>query len=310
MLAILGAAVGLGSGLGGLGFFPLTAGPEDERIFLALRLPRVAMGLLVGTGLAISGALSQAILRNPLASPFTLGISSGAAFGAALGIFAGVASIWGLALSAFVFAALTTGGVLLLARYKGGRPETLVLGGVAIMFLFASSTSLLQYMATEQQLQSIVFWGFGNLGRAGWPEVLVAGILILAPAPAAMRLAWDLDVLAAGEETASSLGTDVRKLRLAGVLLISVMSAGSICFTGLIGFVGLVAPHMTRLFLGADHRYLIPGSAFLGATLLTFSDALSRTLWSPQVVPIGILTSFLGVPFFFWLLLRRGSGFY
>ena len=142
--------------------------PVERRVFLALRLPRVAMGVLVGCGLAASGALAQAILRNPLASPFTLGISSGAAFGAALAIFFGSLTVWGTAALAFLFAALTSVGVLGLAKFKGSGPDVMVLGGVAIMFLFAAATSLLQYLATENQIQAIVFWSFGNLGRAGW----------------------------------------------------------------------------------------------------------------------------------------------
>jgi iron complex transport system permease protein len=309
LFAALAVAMGLWSG--GESFSPgalpgaLMESPIERNIFLSLRLPRIVIGILVGAGLAMSGVLAQAVLRNPLASPFTLGISSGAAFGATLSIFWGVISLWVMAASSFLFAALTSAGILTLAKIKNSRPETMVLGGVAIMFLFAAATSLLQYLATEYQVQAMVFWGFGNLGRAGWTEVGVAAAMILLPVPVALRLSWDLNTLAVGEETAASLGANVHRLRLTGIVLIALMAAGSICFTGLIGFVGLVAPHIARMCLGAEHRFLLPGAAFFGIGLVTISDALARSIWAPQVVPIGIITSFLGVPFFFWLLLRN-----
>ncbi len=296
----------LGTSLGS-GTFRLPLGLSDHELalFLRLRLPRVLMGALVGAGLAMSGALSQAVLRNPLASPFTLGISSGAAFGAALAIMFGTASQWLMAGNAFVFAALTALGALGLAQLRDNRPETLILGGVAIMFLFSAATSLLQYIATEHQLQAIVFWGFGNLGRAGWPELTLAAAMILVPVPFAMKLSWDFNALLAGEETAASLGVNVRRLRIGGIIASSLMAAGAICFTGVIGFIGLVAPHIARLVLGAEHRFLLPGAALFGAVLVLLSDIVARNICPPQILPIGILTSFLGVPFFFWLLLRN-----
>jgi iron complex transport system permease protein len=297
----------LTSGGGTFSLSGLMDSPIERRVFLSLRLPRIVIGILVGAGLAMSGVLAQAILRNPLASPFTLGISSGAAFGAALSIFFGAASLWLMAASSFVFAGLTSAGILVLARIKNSRPETMILGGVAIMFLLAAGTSLLQYLATEYQVQAMVFWGFGDLGRAGWTEVGASAAMILLPVPLALRLSWDLNTLAAGEETAASLGANVHRLRLTGIVLISLMAAGSICFTGLIGFVGLVAPHIARMCLGVEHRFLLPGAAFFGIGLVTVSDALARSIWAPQVVPIGIITSFLGVPFFFWLLLRNNT---
>ena len=286
---------------------PLGLSEHELALFVRLRLPRVLMGALVGAGLAMSGTLAQAVLRNPLASPFTLGISSGAAFGAALAILLGGASQWGMAGNAFVFAALTAFAALGFARLRDSRPETLILGGVAIMFLFSAATSLLQYVATEYEVQAIVFWGFGNLGRVGWSELGMAAVMILLPVPFALKLSWDLNALLAGEETASSLGVNVRRLRIGGILAASLMAAGAICFTGVIGFIGLVAPHIARLALGAEHRFLIPGAALFGASLVTFSDVLARNICPPQIIPIGILTSFLGVPFFFWLLMRKGQ---
>lgn len=302
-MLLLGVSVG-----NGVVRLPVGLSEHECALFTRLRLPRVLMGALVGAGLAMSGTLSQAVLRNPLASPFTLGISSGAAFGAALAILLGGASQWAMSGSAFAFAALTAFASLGFARLRDDRPETLILGGVAIMFLFSAATSLLQYVATEYQVQAIVFWGFGNLGRVGWSELALAAAMILIPVPFALKLSWDLNALLAGEETAASLGVNVRRLRIGGILAASLMAAGAICFTGVIGFIGLVAPHVARLALGAEHRFLLPGAALFGASLVILSDVLARSVCPPQIIPIGILTSFLGVPFFFWLLMRNTRG--
>jgi len=306
-LAVLAAALGLAAGPHGIAL-PRT-GLEIE-MFWTLRLPRVVLALLIGSGLAMAGGLSQAVLRNPLASPFTLGIASGGAFGAALAIILGVLSPWAMAASAFAFALSTSLLVLGLARLKNSRPETLILGGVAVMFLYSAATSLLQYVGTEHQTQAIVFWSFGNLGRAGWNEIAVAAAMILLPAPLLLKLAWDLNALAGGDEAAASLGVDVGRVRLLGIVLSSLMAAGAIAFAGVIGFIGLVAPHAARMCVGSDHRYLFPASALFGAALVTGADAAARTIWAPQVIPIGIVTSFLGVPFFFWLLLRSSREYW
>jgi iron complex transport system permease protein len=283
----------------------------DGVIFWELRVPRVVMGLLVGSGLAVGGAVTQAVLRNPLASPFTLGVASGAGFGAALGIvLAGAAVKWAVAGGAFSFALVTVAFILAVARLKSATPETLVLAGVAIMFLFSAGTSLLQFLGTEQQIQSIVFWSFGNLSRASWTDILIAASMILPALPLLFLRAWDLNLLLAGDEMAASLGVRVERLRLTALLLAALMTAGAICFTGVIGFIGLVGPHLARLIVGGDHRFLLPASALSGALLVLVSDCLGRTLFAPHMVPIGIVTAFLGVPFFFALLLRRKKEFW
>lgn len=283
----------------------------DGVIFWDIRLPRVVMGLLVGSGLAVGGAATQAVLRNPLASPFTLGVASGAGFGAALGIvLAGATAKWAVAGGAFACALLTVAFILAVARMKSATPETLVLAGVAIMFLFSASTSLLQFVSTEQQLQAIVFWSFGSLSRAGWTDILIAAAMILPALPALFMRAWDLNLLLAGDEMAASLGVRVEALRLAALFLAALMTAGAICFTGVIGFIGLVAPHLCRMLVGGDHRFLLPASALTGALLVLVADALGRTLFAPFMVPIGIVTAFLGVPFFFALLMRRKREFW
>lgn len=271
-----------------------------------LRAPRLAMGALAGLGLGVAGAVSQAVLRNPLASPFTLGISSGAAFGAALAIcwspFAHAGLVSGLAI---LFSLLTAGVALGVSSLRQGGNETLVLSGVAVMFLFSAMTSYLQYMAPMADLQRIVFWSFGSLSRAGWAEIGAASLMILTPLPWIYWKAWDFNLLLCGDETAESLGVNVGRLKRSSIALMAVLSAGSICFCGVVGFVGLVAPHMARLLVGGDHRRLLPAAACIGASLLVLADLLGRSLYAPQVIPVGIMTAFLGVPFFFWLLFRR-----
>jgi iron complex transport system permease protein len=311
VLLAASAAVSLAVGSSSEGLRDTLRTGLDGVIFWELRVPRVLMGLLVGSGLAVGGAVTQAVLRNPLASPFTLGVASGAGFGAALGIvLAGAIAKWAVAGGAFGFALVTALFILGVARMKSAAPETLVLAGVAIMFLFSAGTSLIQFLGTEQQIQSIVFWSFGNLSRASWTDILIASGMILPALPVLFLRAWDLNLLLAGDEMAASLGVNVDRLRLTALLLAALMTAGAICFTGVIGFIGLVGPHLARLTVGGDHRFLLPASALGGALLVLVSDCLGRTLFAPHMVPIGIVTAFLGVPFFFALLMRRRREFW
>jgi iron complex transport system permease protein len=271
-----------------------------------LRLPRIAMGFLIGWGLAVAGTMAQAVLKNPLASPYTLGMAAGAGFGAVLGILLGQGiGQWIVPGSALAFSLITAGVMLSVSKLKNSTPETLILSGVAVMFLFSALTSFLQYVSSLEELHEIVFWFFGSLSKAGWSQIGISAAMILPPFVLLMSWAWDLNILMAGDESALALGMNVHRIRTAGIAIIALMTAGSICFTGSIGFIGLVAPHGARLMLGSDHRYLLPASGLVGATLLLFADIISRTIWQPQVIPIGIVTSFLGVPFFMFLLMRR-----
>jgi iron complex transport system permease protein len=275
-------------------------------IILGLRLPRVVMALLVGAGLAVGGAVCQAVLGNPLASPFTLGVSSGAGFGAVLGIVLFHSSHPdAVAASALVFAAISTLLILGINNIRGAGSETLILGGVAVMFLFSSLTSFVQYTGTLQEVGDIVFWFFGSLSKAGWRHIAVSAVMIALPMPYLYLKAWDYNAFLAGDEAALALGVHVGRLRTASICLSALLTAGAICFVGVIGFIGLVAPHIARMLVGSDHRYLLPASALSGAALVALADLISRILWPPQIIPIGIMTSFLGVPFFFFLLVRR-----
>lgn len=281
-------------------------------IVRGLRLPRCLMGLLVGASLATGGTVTQSVLRNPLASPFTLGIASGAGFGAALVIWLTTAATgrWLLAVGAFAGASVTALAVFAVSRMRSSRPETLILAGIAVMYLFSALTSLLQYLGPMDKVHAILFWLFGSLVRAGWTEVAVVALLF-APAFVWLRHhAWDFNTLPAGDDTAMALGVNVDRLRICSLMAASMMTAGAICFTGTIGFVGLVGPHMARMLLGSDHRLLLPGSALLGAALVLCADVVGRSVLTPVVIPIGIVTSFMGIPFFVWLLLRRHREFW
>jgi iron complex transport system permease protein len=276
-----------------------------------LRLPRIVLAILVGFGLGTAGAVFQAILRNPLASSYTLGVGSGAGFGAVtVIIFVGGMHRWAVAGGAFACAMLSAAVILAVARMRHASTETMILGGIAQMFLFSSLTSLLQYMGTMDQVHEIVFWFFGSLSKAGWPEIALVAGMVGGPLPYLLHRAWDFNLLAAGDESAMALGIDVSRLRMQSITAASLMTAGCICFAGVIGFIGLVAPHITRMIIGGDHRYLLPASGLVGAVVVLLADTLGRTLWSPQVLPIGIVTSFIGVPFFFYLLLRQKKAYW
>ncbi|MDI6902381.1 MAG: iron ABC transporter permease [Methanocellales archaeon] len=273
-----------------------------------LRLPRILLGIIAGTGLAVAGTVMQAILRNPLASPFTLGIASAAAFGASLAMILGVGFVGGeyiIITNAFVFAMLASFLIYGLARYKGTTPETMILAGIAIMYLFSASTSLLKYFAEVETLQEVVFWMFGSLGRASWTNITIISLVLIACVPYLLWKSWDLNAMGAGDEAAKSLGVKVEQVRIVGMLLASLITASIICFTGIIGFIGLVCPHMTRMVIGGDHRFLLPASCVLGAVVLLGADTVARTIIAPVIIPVGIMTSFLGVPLFLYLLMRR-----
>jgi len=280
-----------------------------------LRLPRIVMGIIAGAGLAVSGAAMQGIMRNPLVSPFTIGVSSGAALGASLAIVLGFNLVGGekaiVVTNAFIFGLLTAFLVYCLARMRGVTGETLVLAGIAVMYFAGAATSLLQYIATEEELQAVVYWLFGSLTGAGWENILIVTVILFSCLPFLMRYSWDLNVMAAGgDEVATSLGVNAPRVRIITLILATLITAGIICFTGIIGFVCLVAPHITRLLIGADHRFLLPCSCIFGAILLVGADTIGRTIASPVIIPVGIVISFIGVPFFVFLLMTRRKEYF
>ena len=289
---------------------------QSNLIIWNIRLPRIFAAIVVGSGLSIAGAVMQCILRNPLASPYTIGISHGAMFGAALAItmfgFGGAESTgrifvnnpYAVTFFAFLGALIGVIVILILARLRGLAPEAMILAGVAMGSLFIAGTMLIQYFANELQLAAIVYWTFGDLGRPLWKDNFVMfGIGI----PAFIYFIykrWDYNALESGEETAKSLGVNTERIRLFGMLIASLITSVCVALVGIIGFVGLICPHMTRLIIGGDHRYLIPISGLFGATLLLISDTFARTIISPIVLPVGIITSFMGAPAFLYLLIK------
>lgn len=284
-----------------------------DTIVWGLRLHRILLAIVGGLGLAIAGSVMQGILKNPLASPFTLGIASAASFGAALAIILGAGFAGGeylIIANAFIFTLIASMAVYGLAKYKGITPETMILAGIAIMYLFSALTSFLQYVGKAEQVQEVVFWMMGSLGRSSWDKVwIVAGVIALC-FPYLLLRSWDINAIGAGDETAKSLGVNVERTRVICMMLASLITASVICFTGTIGFIGLVSPHITRMVVGGDQRFLLPASALVGALLLLAADTVARTILAPVILPVGIMTSFLGVPFFIYLFLRRKKEFW
>ncbi len=290
------------------------AGLSDDRmlqaIVLQLRLPIAVMAALVGAALGLSGAVMQTILNNPLASSYTLGISAGAGFGAALAILVGTAlplpEDYAIPIAAFLFAALACAIVAGVGRLRGATPELLVLAGIACLFLFQSLLSLLQFMASPEALQQIVFWLFGSLMRASLPKAATVAIVLALVAPLLLRDAWRLTALRLGDDRAAALGVRVGALRLRCFAAVSLLTGVAVAFVGTIGFVGLVAPHIARMLVGEDQRHLLPASAAFGALLLSCASVASKVIVPGTVFPIGIVTALVGVPFFAWLILAAG----
>ena len=281
-----------------------------------IRLVRIIGALLAGAGLAVAGVVMQCILRNPLASPFTLGISSAAAFGASFAIiFLGAGSSMTNVVSisnpyvttilAFLFSLLATGAILLLTRVTRVSAETMILAGVAISVMFSAGLSFMQYIATDSQLGNIVAWTFGDMGKATWSWNALIIMVFLPVALYFFYKRWDYNALNAGEDTAKGLGVNTERERIVGMVLSSVLSAFIVSFFGIIAFIGLLGPHIARMIIGSDHRYLIPLSIILGAILLIIADGVGQVILYPSVIPVGIITSMLGGPLFIYLLIRR-----
>jgi len=207
--------------------------------------------------------------------------------------------------NAFVFALLSSFIIYGLSRYKSATPETMILAGIALMYLFSAMTGILQYFGEAEAVKEVVFWMFGSLGRASWDKLSLMSIIIALCIPLIMLKSWDLNALGVGDERAKSLGVNVEQTRIVCFILASLVTAGIICFTGTIGFIGLVSPHMCRMVIGGDNRYLIPASGFFGAALLLGADTIARTIVAPVILPVGLITSFMGVPLFLYLIMRK-----
>jgi iron complex transport system permease protein len=278
-----------------------------EAVVLSIRLPRLALAALAGAALATAGAVMQGVFRNPLAEPGVIGVSSGAAAAACGGIALGAqaAGPWAVAALAFAGGLGTTLAVYGLSR-SGGRTEvvTLVLTGVAVNAVAGAAIALFVFLADTSAREEIIFWQLGSLNGTRWQYVAVAAPIILVATAWTMTLARPLDLLTLGERSARHLGVDVERLRIGAIVLVALLTAAAVAFCGIIAFVGLVVPHLVRMALGPGHRTLLPASALGGAVLLLAADLAARTAVDYADLPIGLLTSLVGGPFFFYLLRR------
>ncbi len=281
-----------------------------------IRMVRIIGALIAGAGLAVAGTVMQCILRNPLASPYTLGMSSASAFGASFAIiFLGAGSSISSTVSinnpyvttvcAFLFSLLATGAILVLTKVTKVSAETMILAGVAISAMFTAGLSFMQYIATDSQLGNIVAWTFGDLGKATWSWNYLILIVLLPVTFYFFYKRWDYNALDSGEDTAKGLGVNTEKERIIGMVLSSVLSAFIVSFFGIIAFIGLLGPHIARMLIGSDHRFLIPLSIILGAIVLIIADGVGQVILYPSVIPVGIITSMVGGPLFIYLLIRR-----
>lgn len=281
-------------------------------ILYDVRLPAALMALLVGAALATAGVEMQTVLDNPLASPFTLGVSSAAALGAAVAIVTG-ASIpflgagWFVSANAFVFSIGSVALLQILTRLRGGGSEHLILFGIALVFSFNAAISLLQFYASAQSVQQVVFWMMGNLQRADWTNVAVLAVVTAVVLPMSCMASSQLTALHLGEERAMSFGVDVKRLRLMSLIRVSLLTATAVAFVGTIGFIGLVGPHIARMIIGEDHRFLIPASALSGGILLLAASIAAKLLVPDANLPVGIVAALVGVPVFVALILRQGT---
>lgn len=282
--------------------------PIVESTLWVVRFPRIVMALVVGAALAVAGAVMQAIFGNPLAEPGVVGVSSGAALGAATAIAVGasVVGVAGVAVAAFLGGLVATLLVYVVSR-AGGRTEvvTLLLTGIAVNAIAQAGIAFVLFVADSASREQIVFWQLGSLGGSLWSQVLVVAVVTVPGVVLALALARRYDLLALGERNARHLGVDVERLRLVSIVLVALLTGAAVAFAGIIAFVGLVIPHLIRMIIGPAHRGLVLASAAGGGALLVIADLLTRTLVAGAELPIGMLTSLVGGPFFFWLLYRQ-----
>jgi iron complex transport system permease protein len=279
-----------------------------DKIVWELRLPRTLMALLAGIGLAGSGCVMQSTLKNPLADPLLLGISSAAGFGATLAIIYGkgfFSGTWAVITNAFAFSILVTLVIIGLSSFRGSKPGTMLLVGLAMTYLFMSLTQLVQFWAEAEAAKASMMWMVGDLAGSDWKELAILLPVEIICFSLLFWKSWDMNILGTGDEAAKSLGIKVSKLRIFLMLTASLLVAVSVSFIGVIAFIGLISPHIARIIIGNDSRYLIPASALIGGLVLLGSDCAARILISHVIIPPGVITGLLGAPFFIQLVLRQ-----
>ena len=283
----------------------------QNNILLYIRLPRVLLAVLIGAGLSLSGAAMQGLFRNPLADPSLIGLSAGASFSAALVIVLGVGvssffGMYALTTVTFIGSGITAWLVYQLSKKDGQIiVTTMLLGGIAFNALGGAGTGFLTFLSDEAQLRDLTFWTLGSLGGANWTSVSGVSLFILLPIAFSGKLSKGLNALALGEVNASYLGVNIKSLKNWVVVIAALIVGATVSVAGVIGFMGLVVPHVIRLIWGPDHKFLLPGSALLGASLMVVADLICRTVVAPSELPIGIVTAFIGTPLFIMLLLRQ-----
>lgn len=275
-----------------------------------IRLPPVVTGILAGFALSLAGATMQTILNNPLATPYTLGVSSGAGLGAYVAIVVGLDSLsflgrYLLPVFAFAFALIACFSIYSIARIKNFTSSVMVLAGIGMNFMFSAAQTLLQYMASAEELQTAMFWLFGSLNRSKWEDLAILFPVVVVCFIYIYKNSWKLTAMQLGDAKARSLGVNVERIRMKMFIAISLLTATAVAFVGTIGFIGLVGPHIARMMVGEDQRFFIPMSCACGSLILSAAGLAARTVVPGTILPIGVLTSLLGVPFFFLLILRK-----
>ncbi len=279
-----------------------------DHIVWNLRLPRVLVALVAGFGLAIAGAVMQSTMKNPMADSYTTGVSSGAAFGATLAIVLGVTFISNdvsMVAAAFICSLAPVALIVVLSRFGSMSATSMILVGLAVMYIFSALTTALKLMADPEALASLYRWQVGSLNNMVWDDVPIMAVVTVIGAFLMMLFSSKINMLASGDDAAKALGVDAPKMRIICLVIVSLMTASIVSYVGTIGFVGLVSPHVARLFMGADNRYLIPASAFFGALLMLVSDFVGRVILAPSVLEAGVVTAFIGGPMFLYLILRQ-----
>lgn len=279
-----------------------------DHVVWNLRLPRVLTAIVAGAGLAVAGATMQSVLKNPLADPYTTGISSGASFGAVLVICYGAGlglGKYGIVANAFVFALVPTAIIILISAAKKVSPVSMILAGIAVMYIFNAFTTVMKLWADPDNLAAVYQWQVGTLDGIYWEDVPVMASVVILGSIFTVLISHKLNVLAAGDDSAKSLGIDASKMRIICLIVVSLIAASVVSFTGIIGFVGLVSPHVVRIVIGSDNRYLIPASIAFGSALMLLSDIVGRTVLAPVILQVGVVTAFLGGPLFLYLILKQ-----
>lgn len=289
----------------------ITANAQDsteDYVIWNLRAPRVFLGIIAGIALGASGAVMQSILRNPLADPYTTGISSGASFGATLALGLGLSlatNSYAVIVNAFVFALIPMVVIILVAQMKSSNPATMIMAGIAVMYIFNACSTVIKLWSSEETLSSIFAWSVGSIDTNTWDGVKFMAPIVGTGFIILLLLSRMLNVLSTGDESARSMGVNAGHLRIFCLLVVSLITAATVCFTGLIGFIGLVCPHIARIVIGSDNRYLIPASAVFGSALLLVADSVGRIVIAPAVIQVGVITAFIGAPLFLYLIVKQ-----